>query len=76
MIILPSQIAREIASLTYFLKITCLQLALSESNETSNCKECESKARKKEWVLKVILKKSFIFASELRANHLVQVTRV
>lgn len=45
MIFLPSQIASEIASLTYFLKIIYFWLAVS--NEMSNCKECEAKLKKK-----------------------------
>lgn len=46
MIFLPSQIASEIASLTYFLKIIYFCLAVFVTNEMSDCKE-----------LKAILKK-------------------
>lgn len=45
MIFLPSQIASEITSSTYFLKIIYFGLAVSVSNEMSNCKECEAKLK-------------------------------
>lgn len=48
MIFLPSQIASEITSLTYFLKIIYFCLAMFVINEMSDCKEPKAILKKRD----------------------------